>query len=68
MLNKESVQTKICDKLMKAALLLLAVVHCLCSYQVLIKPNLCIFKQVMMSHLHLQEIGSAHSRVTPLLC
>lgn len=68
MLNKESVQTKSCDKLMKAKLLLLTVDHCLRSHQILMKSNMYIFKQVTMSHLHLQEIRSVHSPVTPLLC
>lgn len=68
MLKKESVQTKGCDKLMKATLLLLTVDHCLHSFQILMKSNTYIFKQVTISHLHLQEIRSVHSPVTPLLC
>lgn len=52
MLNKEGVQTKSCDKQRKAALLLLTVDHCLRSYQILLKSNMYIFKQVTMSHLH----------------
>lgn len=68
MLKKESVQTSSCDKLMKATLLLLTVDPCLHPYQILMKSNMYIFKQVTTSHLHLQEIGRVHSPVTPLLC
>lgn len=57
MLNKESVQTKSCDKLMRATLLL-TVDHCLRSHQILaawLNTNTYIFKQVTMRHVHLQE-------------
>lgn len=54
MLNKESVQTESCDKLMKATLLL-TVDRCLRCHQILMKSNMYILKQVTMIHLHCSE-------------